>query len=148
MDLFVDEMRFQNGDGDYLDDCYQAIPQDKDNARGTASTRYLNVSKSNSQSKPLPALYSSSQECCGCSACYAICSLSGTNNDSKRMIKMWSPMGGGQMISFPLTGAITMLPDAEGFLYPVVDASICVRCYQCVKSCAFKEFEKQNSIKE
>ena len=46
-------------------------------------------------------------ECTGCTACYAVC---------KR-------------------GAISMLPDAEGFLQPVIDDKKCVQCGLCAKVC-------------
>ena len=49
--------------------------------------------------------------CCGCTACAAIC----------------------------VHNAITMQPDALGFLYPVVDTSKCVECGLCEKVCAFNE---------
>ena len=48
-------------------------------------------------------------DCCGCTACASIC----THN------------------------AIKMIPDALGFLYPVVDESKCVQCGLCEKVCAF-----------
>lgn len=57
-----------------------------------------------------PILYKKKSECCGCTACYAICPK----------------------------GAISMLPDEEGFLYPTIDKEKCVKCYACVKVCAFK----------
>ena len=44
----------------------------------------------------------------------------------------------GRLIFIKHTGAISMLPDSEGFLYPVVDADICIRCYKCVSACSFK----------
>lgn len=50
-------------------------------------------------------------QCCGCTACASIC----THN------------------------AITMQPDALGFLYPNVDTSKCVECGLCEKVCAFNE---------
>ncbi len=50
-------------------------------------------------------------DCCGCSACAAVC----------------------------LHGAISMVPDALGFLYPEVDAGKCVDCGLCGKVCAFNE---------
>jgi coenzyme F420-reducing hydrogenase beta subunit len=46
-------------------------------------------------------------KCCGCSACYAVC--------PKR--------------------AITMKPDVEGFLQPVIDETLCVHCGLCEKVC-------------
>lgn len=58
----------------------------------------------------LPVLYHKREQCCGCTACFAICPVQ----------------------------AIIMLPDEEGFLYPVVDAEKCVRCYKCTRVCAFK----------
>ena len=50
------------------------------------------------------------EECCGCTACYAICPKE----------------------------AISMVEDEEGFEYPQIDESKCVRCYQCLKVCPFK----------
>ncbi|MBP3819903.1 MAG: 4Fe-4S dicluster domain-containing protein [Butyrivibrio sp.] len=60
--------------------------------------------------KSLPVLFIKKENCCGCSACYAICSVH----------------------------AITMLPDEEGFLYPAVDEGQCIRCYRCLSVCVFK----------
>ena len=49
--------------------------------------------------------------CCGCTACACICTHD----------------------------AITMQPDALGFLYPVVDKDKCVECGLCEKVCAFND---------
>lgn len=46
-------------------------------------------------------------DCCGCGACFNICP----------------------------TNAISMLPNKEGFLYPVIDEDKCVHCGMCVKAC-------------
>ncbi len=48
-------------------------------------------------------------DCSGCSACANVCEH----------------------------GAITMLPDTLGFLYPVVDHDKCIRCGKCISVCAF-----------
>ena len=50
-------------------------------------------------------------DCCGCTACASICAHD----------------------------AITMKPDALGFLYPEVDRSNCVDCGLCEKVCAFND---------
>ena len=50
-------------------------------------------------------------DCCGCTACASIC-----NHD-----------------------AITMKPDALGFLYPVVDTTKCSDCGLCEKVCSFHD---------
>ena len=50
-------------------------------------------------------------QCCGCTACASICAHD----------------------------AITMQPDAMGFLYPVVDTDKCVDCGLCEKVCAFND---------
>lgn len=50
-------------------------------------------------------------DCCGCTACASICAHD----------------------------AITMKPDALGFLYPEVDTTKCVECGLCDKVCAFND---------
>lgn len=60
--------------------------------------------------KDLPILYRRKEECCGCSACFAICSMD----------------------------AISMIEDEEGFEYPLIDADKCIRCYKCLKVCQTK----------
>lgn len=47
------------------------------------------------------------RDCCGCSACLQACPK----------------------------GCISMLPDEEGFAYPVVDKNICIKCGLCEKVC-------------
>jgi Formate hydrogenlyase subunit 6/NADH:ubiquinone oxidoreductase 23 kD subunit (chain I) len=64
--------------------------------------------------KPVPVLYKSKANCCGCSACYSICPAS----------------------------AISMIPDEEGFLYPTIDSKKCVHCFKCIDVCAFKPDQK------
>ncbi len=68
--------------------------------------------------KTIPVLYNEKEECCGCTACYAICPK----------------------------GAIFMVEDQEGFEYPQINESKCVRCYQCIKVCPIKAV-KENSRK-
>lgn len=60
--------------------------------------------------KEFPVLYVRREECCGCTACYAICPKE----------------------------AIAMVEDEEGFEYPVIDPKICIKCYQCIKVCPLK----------
>lgn len=78
------------------------------------STRYRNENN-NASEKKLPELYEHRENCCGCSACYAICPVR----------------------------AIAMEPDEEGFLYPTVDAERCIRCYCCLSVCSFKVDQRQ-----
>lgn len=56
-------------------------------------------------------LYKNKANCCGCSACYAVCPVS----------------------------AIAMKPDNEGFLYPEIDSKKCLKCGKCLTVCAFKK---------
>ena len=64
--------------------------------------------------KKLPELCPEREACCGCGVCSAICPVH----------------------------AIEMRPDKEGFLYPVVQENVCIRCYQCLKICVFKQDQK------
>jgi len=52
-------------------------------------------------------LYDTKEECCGCTACYAICPKN----------------------------AINMVEDSEGFLYPIIDKSKCIGCKKCISIC-------------
>jgi coenzyme F420-reducing hydrogenase beta subunit len=66
-------------------------------------------------------LHSKKEECCGCSACKSICPKS----------------------------AIQMLPDDEGFLYPVIDDALCINCGMCEKVCAFRNgYTTENNFEE
>lgn len=59
------------------------------------------------------------EDCCGCTACVSICSRD----------------------------AITMKPDALGFLYPEVDTSKCIDCSLCEKVCTFtKNYNTKNDL--
>ncbi len=58
--------------------------------------------------------------CCGCGGCAAICPK----------------------------GAITMAPDRDGFLYPLVDERKCVQCGLCEQVCAYRNHTAPVSEKE
>ena len=60
-----------------------------------------------------PELFSKKENCCGCSACYAICPQK----------------------------AITMEADEEGFLYPEIDKTKCISCFRCLNICPLKELK-------
>ena len=60
-------------------------------------------------------------QCCGCTACAGICAHQ----------------------------AITMKPDALGFLYPVVDVNKCTDCGLCEKVCSFHpDYDKSSNLLE
>jgi NAD-dependent dihydropyrimidine dehydrogenase PreA subunit len=59
------------------------------------------------------------QDCCGCTACEQVCHKN----------------------------AITMQPDEEGFLYPVVDNLLCVDCGVCENVCPVKHTKRINDGK-
>jgi len=73
------------------------------------------INAMNKFDKPIPVLYEKKEQCCGCTACYAICPKS----------------------------AISMQPDEEGFLYPVIDSESCVRCGSCIKVCPIKSVDAE-----
>lgn len=58
----------------------------------------------------IPILFKRKEDCCGCTACYAICSK----------------------------GAIRMVEDEAGFEYPQIAEEKCVQCYLCIKVCPIK----------
>lgn len=64
--------------------------------------------------RTIPVLYERKEDCCGCTACYAICPKS----------------------------AIQMLPDKEGFDYPVINPNFCVKCEICLRVCPIKEAKR------
>ena len=61
----------------------------------------------------MPDLFNKKEQCCGCTACYAICPRS----------------------------AIEMIPDEEGFLYPEIDKTKCIRCFRCLNICPLRELK-------
>ena len=61
--------------------------------------------------RDVPILYTRKEECCGCTACYAICPKD----------------------------AISMVGDEEGFKYPQIDIDKCVKCHLCESVCPFKD---------
>lgn len=69
-------------------------------------------------------VYMKKENCCGCTACYSICPKH----------------------------AISMKPDQEGFLYPIINASECVGCDLCKKVCPIqkniplKSFERHGYV--
>lgn len=65
--------------------------------------------------KKIPTLYESKEECCGCTACYAVCPQN----------------------------AISMLVDKEGFEYPIINKELCIYCRMCVKVCPINFIYKE-----
>lgn len=71
---------------------------------------FQDVRRKKMQSNKIPVLFNRKEECCGCTACYAVCPKK----------------------------AIMMLPDEEGFEYPVINDKKCVCCKKCIKVCPIK----------
>ena len=73
---------------------------------------------SDMQERSVPVLFTEKENCCGCSACYAVCPKH----------------------------AIVMVKDEEGFLYPKVINEKCICCYQCINICIFKTDQKKKNF--
>ena len=134
--MIMEELLYQNLEGQYLCDRLQPLLKNGGDVVEHSGTRYINVKESRNN-KPLPDLYEYKELCCGCSACFAICPMSSI--ESNILVKYKFLKSSIREESFKYTGAITMLPDEEGFLYPVVDAEKCIRCYKCLSVCPYKE---------
>ena len=63
--------------------------------------------------KRLPVLFAEKKDCCGCTACAAVCPKN----------------------------AILMKSDEEGFLYPIIDEYLCNGCRKCIRVCPIKRME-------
>lgn len=125
------ERIYQYADGRFLPDTSQPNPDENyeiTTGKYTphTSTRYMNVvigtngkaqSKGANTEKDLPELYTQRENCCGCTACYAICPVN----------------------------AITMRPCEEGFMYPVIDGAKCLRCYKCTSVCPIKKVDEEKA---
>lgn len=66
----------------------------------------------------IESVYNEKNACCGCGACVAICPKS----------------------------AISMKKDFEGFLYPVIDSSLCIGCEKCVRNCTYNNAQLMSPI--
>lgn len=62
--------------------------------------------------KDTPILFDTKENCCGCSACFAICPRD----------------------------AIQMVEDEEGFLYPRISEILCIGCRKCTQVCPVRCF--------
>lgn len=60
--------------------------------------------------KNIPVLFQRKEDCCGCTACFAICPK----------------------------GAVSMREDEEGFEYPEINENKCIGCKKCLEVCPVK----------
>ncbi len=76
--------------------------------------RYRNIENAKPKQSRYPVLFVDKSECCGCGLCYNEC--------LEKSI-----------------GAISMVSDEEGFLYPQVDLAKCIGCGRCMRKCPLKK---------
>lgn len=144
------EIILQDCNGNSLPQAQQLVRTKEDGYVPHKSTRYYNVVLGSNgiamctnlgnmvnASRKLPELYSSRNKCCGCSACKSICPASSEN--SQLTVRYQFLQNSNLFEFYGITGAISMLPDEEGFLYPVIDALKCVRCYKCISVCQYHD---------
>lgn len=60
-------------------------------------------------------LFERKEDCCGCYACYSICSKD----------------------------AISFISDEEGFMYPYIDDNKCICCHMCIDVCPIKDKKRK-----
>lgn len=70
--------------------------------------------------KQIPQLCADKKDCCGCTACMTVCPVN----------------------------AISMQSDENGFRYPKIDESKCLRCGKCLTACSFKKDAATTDNKE
>lgn len=127
---------YQTREGLLLADSLQPLHKYGGSVCQHHSTRYINVELEENK-KILPELYKAKELCCGCSACFAVCPKSSSTSNAAIQYQFLDSSS--RIDCFLYTGAISMLPDEEGFLYPVVDASKCIRCYKCLSVCPYNQ---------
>ena len=79
-------------------------------------------------------------ECVSCGACVDACpcEVLELGDECAQVADADSCVGCGACLDACPTGAISMLPDEEGFLYPRIDEDSCICCLRCLSVCAFK----------
>jgi Formate hydrogenlyase subunit 6/NADH:ubiquinone oxidoreductase 23 kD subunit (chain I) len=87
------------------------------------------IDKEFNDNKTIPILFDDKKDCCGCKACYFICPVNG-----KYMNKKENHLNQENSEH----GAITMMKDERGFMYPLIDGSLCIRCHKCINVCPLK----------
>lgn len=88
---------------------YLFVKEEFRKEREKAQAFFLQIGKTDQQERV--ELLKSKELCCGCRACEQVCPKE----------------------------AITMVLDDEGFSYPSIDYSRCIRCGRCVKVCSFQK---------
>lgn len=92
---------------------------DKNSLRLSGDENGIEHNHQDGQKNEVPVLFQNKLNCCGCSACYSVCPVH----------------------------AIEMKVDCEGFLYPVIDERMCIRCNHCLSVCIFKAAQIERGLK-
>lgn len=102
----------------YKEESWDIVEEKINNYRQQSIEYIKKMIEDNTKPSNKIILYNLKKDCCGCSACMNACPQ----------------------------GAITMVKDLYGFIYPKIDENKCVKCGLCKKACNYQKNKNKNKI--